>query len=227
MKRKTSIVLILALIICMGFSGLVLADNPIRLFVNGSEIYPDVPPQIINNRTMVPLRAVAEALNCEVAWDSGRVDINTVPNIELEISGPDDFRVLINESINRMDNETRNVVLKYTKRIVFEDPPTFILPQYYASMDYFYSCHINGPKYYKLKSEQPPDDLVLLYLAYLSHESMHSVLYHAGATETYTQKDQEAVCDLFVLRALKKTGISETHPVYKAFKTSFDKELKL
>ena len=30
----------------------------------------DVPPQIINERTMVPVRAVSEALDCEVAWDS-------------------------------------------------------------------------------------------------------------------------------------------------------------
>jgi len=29
----------------------------------------DVPAMIINNRTMVPLRYISEALGCEVAWD--------------------------------------------------------------------------------------------------------------------------------------------------------------
>lgn len=30
----------------------------------------DVPPQIVNDRTMIPARAVAEALNCTVSWDN-------------------------------------------------------------------------------------------------------------------------------------------------------------
>jgi len=45
-------------------------DPTIRLFVAGKEITPDVPPQIINGRAMVPVRFVAEALGAEVGWDS-------------------------------------------------------------------------------------------------------------------------------------------------------------
>lgn len=41
----------------------------IHLFVNGVELQPDVPPRVIAGRTMVPIRAVAEALGIEVAWD--------------------------------------------------------------------------------------------------------------------------------------------------------------
>ncbi len=47
----------------------VCAQGVIRLFVNGKEIKADVPPQIIRGTTMVPLRAVAEALGANVAWD--------------------------------------------------------------------------------------------------------------------------------------------------------------
>lgn len=36
--------------------------------VNGREITMDVPAQIVKNRTMVPIRFVAEALGCEVEW---------------------------------------------------------------------------------------------------------------------------------------------------------------
>jgi N-acetylmuramoyl-L-alanine amidase len=45
-------------------------DNPVGK-VDGKEynMPSGVPPQIINNRTMVPLRFVAEALGAEVAWD--------------------------------------------------------------------------------------------------------------------------------------------------------------
>lgn len=39
------------------------------LYVNGDSIKLDVPAQIINGRTMVPLRAVSEALQATVDWD--------------------------------------------------------------------------------------------------------------------------------------------------------------
>ncbi|MBR6652733.1 MAG: copper amine oxidase N-terminal domain-containing protein, partial [Anaerotignum sp.] len=40
------------------------------LYKNGELTYTmPVPAQIINDRTLVPLRAVAESLGCEVAWD--------------------------------------------------------------------------------------------------------------------------------------------------------------
>lgn len=40
------------------------------LYKNGQVVYTmPVPAQIINDRTLVPLRAVAESLGCEVAWD--------------------------------------------------------------------------------------------------------------------------------------------------------------
>ena len=40
----------------------VAASSNIRLIVNGQKINPDVPPQIIDGRVMVPARFVAEPL---------------------------------------------------------------------------------------------------------------------------------------------------------------------
>jgi len=40
-----------------------------KMFKNNDEIIIDVPAQIINDRTMVPVRAVSEALDCSVEWD--------------------------------------------------------------------------------------------------------------------------------------------------------------
>lgn len=37
--------------------------------VNGSEVQTDVAPQIINERTMIPLRYVVENLGYDVAWN--------------------------------------------------------------------------------------------------------------------------------------------------------------
>lgn len=41
----------------------------ITVSAEGKNVVFDVPPQIINDRTMIPLRAVSEALGAEVLWD--------------------------------------------------------------------------------------------------------------------------------------------------------------
>lgn len=51
----------------------------VKMFVNGREITPDVPPIIMDGRTLLPGRALAEALGADVEWDESafRVDINS------------------------------------------------------------------------------------------------------------------------------------------------------
>ncbi len=39
--------------------------------INGRDITLDVPAQILNDRTLVPVRAIAEAYGCKVDWDGG------------------------------------------------------------------------------------------------------------------------------------------------------------
>ena len=43
-------------------------DNPVML-VNDAEVALDVPAKIIDDRTMVPARAIAESFNLNVNWD--------------------------------------------------------------------------------------------------------------------------------------------------------------
>lgn len=58
----------------------VYAANPINIFVDGEEVSSDVPPQIIDDRVMVPVRWVSEALGADVHWDqeNDQVIIHTV-----------------------------------------------------------------------------------------------------------------------------------------------------
>ncbi len=42
----------------------------VRLFINGQEIRPDVPPRIVDGRVMVPARFVAEPLGASVRWSA-------------------------------------------------------------------------------------------------------------------------------------------------------------
>ncbi len=44
-------------------------DNP-AMIVNGTEISLDAPPQIKNDRTLVPVRAISESFGCDVEWNN-------------------------------------------------------------------------------------------------------------------------------------------------------------
>ena len=56
-----------ALIAAAGIS--VSAQTPIKIEVNGNEVEFDTPPVVVNDRTMIPIRAVAEAMGLKVSWD--------------------------------------------------------------------------------------------------------------------------------------------------------------
>ena len=62
MKRILSLLLALALLTT--FAGAV------NLYVDTNRVNTDVPPTIVNNRTLVPVRAIFEALGATVEWDS-------------------------------------------------------------------------------------------------------------------------------------------------------------
>lgn len=53
----------------VGDTTVTLIVNYPRGDVNGNDVQLDVPPKIINGRTMVPVRFIAEALGCKVDWD--------------------------------------------------------------------------------------------------------------------------------------------------------------
>jgi len=45
-------------------------DQAITVFVNGKQINSDVDPILVNNRVLVPMRAICEALGATVTWDN-------------------------------------------------------------------------------------------------------------------------------------------------------------
>ncbi len=67
--RKILLVVVLALTLSFCSFSAAWADD-VHLFVNGQEVKSDVAPQVIDGRTMVPLRAVAESLGANVQWDA-------------------------------------------------------------------------------------------------------------------------------------------------------------
>lgn len=68
MKNKIfALLLVFSLILCSWVS--VFAEENISVVVDGQNITFDVAPRLIGGRTMVPLRAIFEALGAEVTWD--------------------------------------------------------------------------------------------------------------------------------------------------------------
>jgi N-acetylmuramoyl-L-alanine amidase len=63
------------------------ADPSIQLWINGNKAKPEVPPQLVNGRTLVPVYTVQEGLGAKVGWDakSRRVTV-TDGNKEVQLT---------------------------------------------------------------------------------------------------------------------------------------------
>ncbi len=66
--KKTAFLGALAMAAAMTFG--VISAEAVDVEVNGVKIETETPAVIMNDRTLVPLRAVSEALGCDVSWDA-------------------------------------------------------------------------------------------------------------------------------------------------------------
>ncbi len=76
-KKVTLFILATFLVGLLGMMPpLVANEQPVKVFVNGTEIAFDVQPYIDKNgRTMIPLRFILEQLDCEVTWNGAQQEI--------------------------------------------------------------------------------------------------------------------------------------------------------
>jgi len=58
------------------------------MFKNGTPKTLDVPPTLINSRTLVPVRAIAESLNCDVQWIDATQTVKITTNSDAPITKP-------------------------------------------------------------------------------------------------------------------------------------------
>ncbi len=68
-KMKKLLLTIVAVVMCLTVMTTVLAAPQVSVLVNGQKLVSEVPAQIIDGNTMVPLRAIFEALGAKVDWD--------------------------------------------------------------------------------------------------------------------------------------------------------------
>ena len=69
MKKITAVMMIAAML-CG--NGAAIAEDEIKVYYDGTQIEFDTVPEVVNERTFVPLRAIAETLGAEVAWDGSK-----------------------------------------------------------------------------------------------------------------------------------------------------------
>lgn len=111
---KKLLCLIMALVLTLGCIG-VCAEEFVTVKINDKVIEFDVPAQIINDRTMVPMRKIFEELGATVTW---------VDPMQMVVAETDtkvmslviDYNVLLIE--DKATNETKEVVLDVPAQLV-------------------------------------------------------------------------------------------------------------
>ena len=111
--------ILFGVVLCLSPS-LIAAASDIKLVINGRDVTSqlDQKPLMINNRIMVPIRAIGEFMNSEVFWDSAvdTVRINSIdlpspsvdflspiPNHKLSNHSVDTFTILENKYKTELD----------------------------------------------------------------------------------------------------------------------------
>lgn len=101
---KKLLTVTLAIFLCfMSFGSACLADNGITVKIDGQAVAFDVSPQIINNRTMVPMRKIFETLGATVEWDQNTKTVTSTKGgttVSLTIDNP---KMSVNGNVVTLD----------------------------------------------------------------------------------------------------------------------------
>lgn len=96
MKKKISMILLSLVMIFNTCTIIGYADSGITVTLNGSKIDFDVQPQLINNRTMVPLRKIFEAMDIYVEWDANTQTVSAADDNTIITAKINDYNLYVN-----------------------------------------------------------------------------------------------------------------------------------
>ena len=111
-KRIISILMVLTLAVSFIVPMSAMAER-IKVTLNGQQINFDQSPIIVNGRTLVPVRAIFEAMGCTVLWD----DANKIVNVATEF-GMMTLGVGSNYISYRNETEDRSVFTDVAPQII-------------------------------------------------------------------------------------------------------------
>jgi hypothetical protein len=98
-KRKGILLALIVLLIASLVPAASFAADPIKLVVNGKAVQADVPPQIFEGRTMVPVRWVAEALGATVSWDADKQAVLVNSSADKAGAKSSEIQLLVNNKV--------------------------------------------------------------------------------------------------------------------------------
>jgi hypothetical protein len=228
MKKKIALILLVAILL---FACTASAAPRLSFFINGMEAYPPSPPVIVDDRVMVPLRFIAEALDCEVEWkEPGTVIINDsnekqAVNKLPAITGTDDFVQTINNAfalVKSKSPDLYNWLIAGSDRIVLYDlGDTGAINQYNSATGE--TIIKIGEKFFNNKrSDFSSQDLTIELVGVLGHEAEHTYL---DRNSVYTPEDREVLCELAAVRVLEAVG-GENSEYYKIAKGYINDHMK-
>lgn len=101
MKKFLSLLLSVVLILLVNITAF--ASDTIHVTLDGSYIEFDVPPQIINGRTMVPIRAIFEKMGATVEWDENTSSVICTKGDTVVKMTVDSMDMYISNQLTKMD----------------------------------------------------------------------------------------------------------------------------
>lgn len=113
MKKLVAIVLAFVIIVTLGSAAF--AQDEITVLVNNYILEFDVPPQIIDGRTMVPMRKIFEAYGATVDWVAEMNLVLAAYNTNIIAMPINEYSFLITDAIT---NETKTVTLDVPVQVV-------------------------------------------------------------------------------------------------------------
>ncbi len=102
-KKLKTLCAAAVLIICMAACASAFADDTVSVRLDGGKIDFDTAPQLVNDRTFVPMRAIFEAYGAVIYWDESEKSVTSKYNgVEIYLKIGDDEMLVNGESV-RLD----------------------------------------------------------------------------------------------------------------------------
>lgn len=136
--KKVLFVLIIALAFTVLFAFTVSASENIYVYMNDDYLEFDVPPQVINGRTIVPVRTIFENLGAKVDWNNDTQTITSTKGTTTVVMQIDNYTMKVNGSNIAMDTPpqivdgrtlvpVRAVAEAFGNRVMWDDETSTVI----------------------------------------------------------------------------------------------------
>lgn len=110
--------------ITLGTSKVLLTIDSKTAFVNGASVPMDVPAMIIDSRTLIPVRFVAESLSCGIGWDDVSRTVKVTSPVIKEMTGIRTVEITEESEYYRVSIDSDGVIGGY-KSFAYDNPERF------------------------------------------------------------------------------------------------------